>query len=794
MKRMWVFGGVAMLMALALGNASSVVSAPSQNSDVMSVASRLELVDQYCAYCHDADVKDGDFAFADVDLAHPDRNAEQVEKVILKLRTGMMPPVGMPRPDDGSLMALAAALETDIDRVAAASPNPGRPALYRLNRTEYRNAIRDLLALDIDVRSLLPADNITRGFDNMSEALTVTPTLMEAYVRTAGKIGRLALGDPGMGSIQETYPVSKNFSQTRHVEGTPFGTRGGIALVHNFPADAEYIFRLALVFTRNTFLFGSTLAGQQIEVAVNGERVALFDIDPLMTLDENDLRTPPIKVAAGPQKVSASFVQKSTGPIGDFIRRPERSLGDSFAGQIPGLTTLPHLQNLGIVGPYNATGVSDTPSRGKILVCRPAGVTEEEPCARRVISSLASKAFRKPVNAEHLEGLMSAYQTGREQGDFESGIRVALQFILAHPEFVFRSERSPAGVAPGTDYRVGELELASRLSHFLWSAGPDEELITAAGRGELQDPALLEQQVRRMLADARSEALAKNFGGQWLHLRSLAEAIPDFYLYPDSDENLLTSMRRETELLFDSVVREDRDVKTLLTADYTFVDERLAKHYGIPNVLGNKFRRVSLTDENRFGLLGQGSILTVTSFSNRTSPVVRGKYVLEQILGVAAPVPPPNVPLLEENDVHGGQSSKLQSVRDRMERHRAVEPCASCHKIIDPIGLALENFDAVGAWRDWDSGFPVVASGELVDGTKVDSPASLRKALLNYSDAFLTNFTKQLLTYALGRGVQYYDMPVVRSIVREAGRNDNRFGSIVMGIVTSTPFQMRRAE
>ena len=666
------------------------------NASASPGRSGYEFVSRYCAACHNDKLKSGGLSFAQVDLAPAGQNAEQLERVILMLRTGMMPPSGMPRPKADAVNAFATDLETRIDRAAGGHPNPGAPALHRLNRAEYRNSVHDLLGLGVDVETLLPADNITHGFDNMSEALTVTPTLMEAYVRAAGKISRLAVGDPGMQPIVDTYRVATNFSQIRHVEGTPFGTRGGISVIHNFPADAEYVFRMTLVFTRNTFLFGSTMDGEQLEVSVNGKRVALLDINPLMKTGDNDLRTPPIKVNAGPQHISASFLKKGDGPIDDFLQRPERSLADDFSGQIPGLTNPPHLRDLGIMGPYKATGVRETVSRRRIFTCRPATTDQEEPCAKEIISRLARQAYRRPVSQESFDDLIQVYWDGREHGNFEAGIRLAVQYILANPEFVFRFERTPAGVHPGEDYRVSDLELASRLSYFLWSSLPDEELITVASQGKLRDPAILQREVKRLLADRRSEALAKNFAGQWLRLRGLTDANPDVYLYPDSDDNLLQSMRRETELLFDSIVREDRSVVDLLRTNYTFVDERLAKHYGIPDIQGNRFRRVSLTDENRFGLLGQGSVLTVTSASNRTSPVARGKWIMEQLLGVSPPPPPPNVPALAENNVLGGETIKLRSVRERLEQHRVQEPCRSCHKIMDPIGLALENFDAVG--------------------------------------------------------------------------------------------------
>ena len=809
MKRVWILGGLVFLAALVLAQTSmtfatvngvptatspSGMTTASQAAGTMSVESQREFAEQYCGSCHDDDLRTGDFSLSDIDLSHPDQNAELAEEIILKLGGGMMPPAGMPRPEWDTVQSFVDALEGNIDRVALAEPNPGRPALYRLNRTEYSNSIRDLLELDIDVESLLPADNMTYGFDNIADVLTSNPTLMESYVRAAGKISRLAIGDAAMSSTVEPYKIPTTFSQLRHIEGTPFGTRGGMAIVHNFPADAEYVFRMSLYFTRNTFLFGSTGEGEQLEVTVNGERVGLFDIDPLLLAGENDFRTDPVRVEAGPQRVTASFITKADGPIDDFMHQPERSLRDDFLGQAFGVTTLVHLADLVIEGPHNATGVSDMPSRRKILICQPATPDEEEPCARRIVTTLAQQAFRKPLTGEHLEELMAAYYDGRGLGDFDSGIRLAVQFIIANPEFVFRFERAPAGVAPGAAYPISDLELASRLSHFLWSSTPDDELVSVAGEGRLSDPAVLEQQVRRMLADRRAESLATNFAVQWLLLRNLRDVLPDVYLYPDSDENLFQSMRRETELLFDHIVREDRSVIELLTANYTFVDERLATHYGIPNVLGSRFRRVPLTDENRFGLLGHGGILTVTSFSNRTSPVVRGKWVLEQILGVPPPVPPPVVPELEENNVVGGDAVRLQSVRERLEKHRMVEPCASCHKIIDPIGMALENFDAIGVWRDLDSGYPVDPSSELVDGTKVNGPASLRQALMKYEGSIVRNFIVRLTTYALGRGVTHVDMPVIRQIEREAAGNDYRFTSIVMGIVESPPFRLKRAE
>jgi len=790
MKRA-VVGACALLLA-----ASTYGTAAQTQSNKMTAESQQILVNRYCVGCHNDKGKSGGFSFTEIDLAHPDRNAEQVEKVIRKLRTGMMPPSGRPRPDFETTQNFAETLEKEIDEIGLAHPNPGRPSLHRLNRTEYSNSIHDLLGLNINAETLLPPDDMSHGFDNMAEVLNISPSLMEGYIRAAGKISRSAIGDAKMRPIVETYPVSQSFSQDRYVEGTPFGSRGGMAVTHNFPADGEYQFIVSLVFTTNTNLFGNTAKGEKVEVAVNGERVALMDVNPRMKVDEV-LKTPVIKVKAGPQKISAAFlknINNTDGPYEDLLRPIGRTLGDISAGSVAGLTSLPHVRDLGISGPFNATGVSETPSRQKIFTCRPASAKDEEPCAKKIIATLARRAFREPVSDEHMEELMTAYSEGRSHGDFETGIRMALELMLSHPEFVFRFERAPANAAAGADYRVTDLELASRLSFFLWSTAPDDELINVAAQGKLKDPAILEQQVRRMLASPKAEALATNFAGQWLYLRNLKDSLPDYYLFPLADENLLQSMRRETELLFYSTVKEDRSILDLLTANYTFINQGLAKHYGISGVLGNAFRRVSLTDENRFGLLGQGSILTVTSFSNRTSLVSRGKWVLEQLLGATVPVPPPNVPPLKEVPVIGGEPVKRQTVRERMEQHRANEPCASCHKIMDPIGLSLENYDAVGAWRTMDFGYPVDTAGQLVDGTKITSPISLRQALLKYKEAYIRNVTTKLLMYALGRGVEYYDMPVVRAIDHDVARDNYKFGSIVMGIVKSTPFRMRRVE
>jgi len=753
------------------------------------IEARRALVQKYCAGCHNDGVMAGGMTLTKLDLAHPWQNSELAEKMIRKVRAGLMPPAGLPRPGAVEMKGFAASLENSIDTWASAHPNPGRPALHRLNRAEYANSIRDLLALDIDPAALLPVDDMTHGFDNMSDVLTVTPSLMDGYIRAAAKISRQAIGDAHASAAMVTYRIPRVISQMRHVEGTPFGTRGGISVVHNFPADGEYTFKMIFYASLDGPLFGRNQGkGQQIEISVNRERVALLDIDPNLKSTE-DLRTPPIKIHAGPRRVAAAFIQKFDGPLEDDVMPIELSLADLNNAAFPGVTSLPHLSDFSISGPFHPTGVSDTPSREKVFICRPAASADEFPCARKIIAKLARQAYRRPVSDADLEDLMGFYQRGRNKGDFDTGISTALQAVISSPEFVFRFERTPPGTAPGANYRVSDLELASRLSYFLWSTAPDDQLITVASEKILGNPAMLEKQVRRMLADPRSEALVTNFASQWLHLQNLKAVQPDAFVYPNFDKNLALSMQRETELLFSSILREDRSVLDLLTAKYTYVDELLAKHYGIPNVLGSRFRRVEITDENRVGLLGHASILTMTSISNRTSPVARGKYVMEVLLGTPPPSPPPNTPPLKE----AVESGKVMSVRQKMEEHRSNAVCAACHKMMDPIGFALENYDGVGMWRTKDTGVPIDSSGKMFDGTKLDGPASLRRAILNHTDAFLGTFSENLLSYATGRVLEPSDMPAVRSVERQAARNNERFSSFIMAVVESGPFRMRRA-
>ncbi len=764
-----------------------------QHATAASIADREALVDRYCVNCHNDNRRAGGFSWSTIDLADPAANAEASERVVRKLRAGLMPPAGLPRPDAASANALASALETAIDRHAAARPYAGAPELHRVNRTEYRNSVRDLLGLDVDVSALLPQDESGRGFDNMADALAVTPALVQGYVRAAGKISRAAIGDRQVAPTMSMYTVPKVVNQMRHVDGAPLGTRGGTSVIHNFPADGDYTFKLTFYYDFLETLYGQSLPanlqGQQIEVSVDGARAAIFTIDPNIPETKNILTTSKVRITAGPHRVSAAFIAKFDGPTEDEFRQVEQSMVDVSAG-VPGLIALPHLQSLTVAGPFVVTGVSDTPSRRRIFTCMPASSGDETPCARAIIARLARQAFRRPVSDTDAEFLFQYYEEGRKEGGFEDGIRMAVQAIIANPRFVFRFERTPATAKAGNNFRLDDLDLAARLSYFLWSSGPDDALLTVAAQGRLKDPVVLEREVRRMLADRRSDALVDNFAGQWLRLRSLKEANPDTGLFPEFSRNLGESMTRETRLLFDSIKREDRPVTELLTAGYTFVDEVLAKHYGIPNVQGSTFRRVPVTDPNRVGLLGHASVLTLTSLANRTSPVLRGKYVMEVLLGVAPPPPPPNVPALMENV----DNQKPLPVRERLAEHRKNPACASCHRMMDPIGLALENFNAVGLWRTSDSGARIDPSGQLYDGATLDGPVSLRAAILNRSDAFISSFTESFLTYGLGRLVDYRDMPAVRTIERDAAKSGYRFSAFVMGVVRSVPFQMRKAD
>ena len=755
-----------------------------------------DLVQQYCQVCHNDVMMTGNLSLTGFDVAAAPAMAETAERMIRKLRAGMMPPRGMPRPGGDSLQVLVETMEASLDAAAAANPNPGSRPFQRLNPAEYKSAVRDLLGLEIDVGSFLPLDTKSANFDNIADVQMPSTTLMEGYLRAASHVSRIALGDPDAESNSTRYRISKTASQKDRVEGAPFGTRGGLSVIHNFPTDGAYVFHIQPQPAVEGEVFGRTFGNEQIEVSIDGERVALMTVDRWMSESEPtglNMLTDSIYVRAGPRRVTAAFLLRFEGEVDDLIRPIDHTLADGQIGIGYGVTTLPHLQRLSILGPYEVTGVSETPTRQSVFTCRPTSPEEARPCAEIIVSRLASRAYRRPLEESDVRGLMTFYDTGAGEGGFEGGVRNALQAILASPHFLFRIEEVPAQAAMGEVHRIRDMDLASRLSFFLWGSPPDQELIDIAGRGQLSGPGEMKRQARRMLADPRApEALATRFWAQWLHLQDLDKIHPDALSYPYFDETLAKSMRRETELLFTNLVEEDGNIVELLTADYTFVDERLARHYGMPGVTGSTFRRVSYMDENRRGILGHGSILTMTSHANRTSPVLRGKWVLEVLLDTPPPPPPPDVPAFEETD--GAEDGRFFTVRERMEQHRANPVCMACHVVIDPIGLSLENFDVTGAWRIRDEGNFVDPVGQLYDGTPLTGPADLRAALLSRPEVYYRVFTKNLMAYALGRRVEYYDMPTIRAITREAADNDYSISSFIMGVVASPAFQMFRVQ
>ncbi len=770
-------------VGLLLATACAAATGPSQR----------EIFDKYCVTCHNQRLKTGGLTLDTMDLSKVPAQADVWEKVIGKLRSGTMPPPGMPRPDPATYATLATWLETQID--GASEPYAGRPILHRLNRSEYANAIRDLLALDIDAPSLLPPDDSAYGFDNISDALGVSPALQEHYLDAALKIGALAVGDPKIAPGSETWRIRQDLSQDEHVNGLPLGTVGGTLVHYNFPLDGEYTFQARLYRTNLNIMRGLE-SPHQVEVAVDGRRIHLASIggaEDLASLFEKPTDTGDavearlrvrVPIKAGPHAVTVAFLQDPDSVEPARLQPYIRSSVDNFDW-----SGSPHLQSLTITGPFHPAGApftaGDTPSRHRIFTCH----TENDACVRQILSTLARRAYREPINGSDLDTLLTFYQSGKRDGGFEGGIELALERILASPKFLFRIERDPVDAIAGKTYRIADLELASRLAFFLWSSIPDDELLQLASQGKLNNPSVFDHQVRRMLADPKAEALVSNFAGQWLQLRNLRNVQPNTDLFPNFDDNLRQSFRRETELLFENVMQEDRSVLDLLTADYTFVNERLARHYGIPDIYGSRFRRVAITADARRGLLGQGSILALTSHAERTSPVVRGKWVLENILGTPVPPPPPDVPALKGNQ----SGEKPKTMREQMAEHRANPACASCHKAMDSIGFAMENFDAVGAWRSTDAGNPIDASGQLGDGTKIDGVVSLRNALLSRPELFAGTLTEKLMIYALGRGLDYRDMPAVRAILSDASRDNYRFSSLILGIVHSTPFQMRTA-
>ena len=751
------------------------------------------LIDKYCVTCHNQRLKTAGLALDNADLANIPAQSEIWEKVIRKVRAEMMPPVGAAHPEKAQRDALAIFLEASLDKWAAAHPNPGRATLHRLNRGEYGNAIRDLFGLDaVDITQYLPPDPEAYGFDNIADSLGTSPALMERYLSVAWKVTRMAMADTRIPPTTEMFRARMDLTQRDHIEGLPLGTRGGMIVQYNFPVDGEYEIRPKL-WANTVEQIGGLEHPDTLEVTFDGQRLKLVDFgghdDEVAAAGVSAAARASIEgrfivripVKAGPHTIGVAFLKKSSAPPVDVLRPFLRDRIDPVS-----TNGIPQLDKIVVEGPFNARPSEESPSRRHIMICRPVNDAESPQCASRILSTIARRAYRRPVTDAEMKQLIGFFQSGREKGgSFDSGIETALAFLLVSPQFLFRFEKDPDNVAAGASYRVSDLELASRLSFFVWSSIPDDPLLDLAIKGRLKDPVVLEAQVKRMLTDERARALGANFAGQWLYLRNLKAKYPIDDVFPDFDDNLRKSMQRETEMLFESIVLEDRSALTLLNSDYTFMNERLAKHYGVPGIYGDQMRRVPVRDEYRKGLLGHASILTLTSNDDRTSPVTRGKYVLTNILGTPPPPPPPNVPPLNE------LSGRVLTMRERMLEHRANAVCANCHRLMDPIGLSLENFDAIGRWRTTDGGAPIDAHDTLYNGAKVDGPVALRNVILNHPDQFVRTMTEMLMTYAIGRGLEDYDMPVVRSIVRDAAGKNYKFSSLVLGVVKSAPFEMR---
>jgi mono/diheme cytochrome c family protein len=783
---------------------------PPAVATIASAAMEHNYFQAYCFTCHSGQFAKAGLELDKLDTAHVEKDAEKWEKVVRMLRSGMMPKAGMPRPDQKTYDAMTVWMENELDRHKVTQLPP--PGLHRLNRAEYSNAVRDLLAIEVDPAQYLPSDDSNSGFDNVAGGLSLSPALLEGYTSAAGKISRLAVGDITT-PVEKTFRIPEDASEDYHIEGMPFGTRGGMIVKYEFPADGDYALKVTPISKGNmgnTNPFGE-IRGEKLEFLLDGERLKLWDWDtgraPLPVPGQeaparggrgggggggDGTFNVAFHATAGLHTVVVTFLATNYAPGNDLDEHFLRSTIET--GGLPGYNFFPHVGKIRIDGPTNAKGAGDTEARRKIFVCKPASPAQETACAKQIVGALARHAYRRPVTDQDTETLMGFYQQGRnEGGNFDHGVEMALRRVLMDPEFYFRREIEPANVAPGKTYRITDLELASRLSFFLWSSIPDEQLLTLATQNKLHDPAVLDAQVKRMLADPRSDQLVTNFAGQWLSLRALPTQTPVTAEFPDFDDNLRQAMRKETELFVDSIVHEDRPVTDLLTANYTFLNERLAKHYGIPNIYGSQFRRVELTPafDMRRGLLGKGSLMTISSKPNGTMPPIRGKTVMQVFLGVEPPPPPPNVPPLppQAGVLHGGVKPTM---RQQMELHRANEPCSTCHKIMDPIGLSLENFNAVGAWRTTDDGAAIEAQGVLVDGTKLDGVAGLRGALVKYSPQFVRVITEKLMIYGLGRGTEYFDMPLVRSIVHDAEKSNYKFSSLVLGVVKSEPFQMNQ--
>jgi hypothetical protein len=762
-------------------------------SDPVPDEALTAVVRRTCAACHNDQLQTANLSLQDYRVEGAVERAETTEKMIAKLRANMMPPPGIPRPGGDTLLALVEALEKRIDEAGA--ENPGFRSFQRLNRAEYERAILDLLGIEVDAASWLPPDMRMANFDNIVDVQMLSPTVVNAYLNAAAEISRIALGDPDAARRGVTYTNSGYLSQWERVDGAPYGTRGGMAVVHPFPADGEYVFVLTFEQTTTGEGYPGQIARfEQLEVSIDGERVALLDVDQWMSVSDPGgiaMRTEPVFVRAGPRRVAAAFLKRAEGPFEDLLSPHAWSLADRHTGiRGYGITQLPHLRDLIVDGPFEPRGVSESPVHGRLLACRPTAPEEERPCAEETVLRLATRAFRRPVGEAELGSLMRFYEEGAEEGDFAEGVRMALQAILASPRFFFRLERQTAEAGPGEVYPVSDLDLASRLSFFLWALPPDDELIAVAREGRLSEPAVLEAQARRMLGDPRAEALATRFAAQWLRLHDLDAISPDAFWFPDFDEQLRGSMRRETELLFHDLVRRDGNFLELFTADYTFVNERLALHYGIPGVRGQHFRRVRHPHPHRVGIFGHGSVLTSTSHANRTSPTDRGKWVMEVLLGTPPPPPPP-VPALDETAAVAEDGRRL-TTRERLEIHRANPTCNSCHQFMDPIGLALDNFDVTGQWRIRERDLPLDTRGTLYDGTPVSEPRELVEALLQRPIPLVRTFAENLLAYALGRQIEWYDRSTIRAIARRAEAHDYRMSHFILGVIESAPFRMQR--
>ncbi len=768
---------------------------PHKSSAAISEETLSGVVKQTCAAtCHSEKRKSGNLSLEGFDVSKATTVPMVAERMIVKLRAGMMPPPGAKRPQGDTLTALATTLERLIDTYAATHREPGSRTFQRLNRAEYQRAIHELLTLDVDAGAWLPLDTKSANFDNIADVQMPSATLLDAYLDAATEVARLAVGDPKSAVASTTYKLPRLASQWEQAEGAPIGTRGGLAVTHNFPADGEYVFTVQLHAIPTGQLFGSSAPYEEkIEVAVDGERVALLDIDRWMSQADPtgmDVKTDPIRVRAGPHEIAATFTRTFEGPVNDLIAPIGHSIADTQIGSQGGITALAHLRDFTVTGPYNPTGVSETPARKRIFICRPLTDAEARPCAEKIVSSLGGAAYRRPLSASDVQSIMTFYDKAAPKNGFEGGVRSALEAILSSPHFLFRFEELPTSAKPGSVVAIAPLDLAARLSYFLWGTPPDDALLTLARRGTLGDTLVLKAQVKRMLADPRSAALSTRFASQWLRLQDIEKVHPDALQYPDFHEQLADDMRRETQLFFQSIVRENRSVLDLFTANYTYINEALAKHYGIPGVIGPEFRRVTYLDDRRGGLLGQASILTLTSHANRTSPVLRGKWVMEVLLGTPPPPPPPGVPDLE--DTKAAKEGRMLTTRERMEMHRANAVCRSCHLFMDPIGLSLDNFDVNGQWRIRENGVSLDTKGTFYDGTPISTPAELRAVLLKRPEPLIRTFTTNLMAYGLGRRVEYYDNPTIRHIARVAEKNGYRFSEFVNGVVTSDAFRSRR--